>query len=55
MYTKKEMPWVEYLVLDETTRKRKLREDTPSDIREKYEVYEAELAREKQQGKMLPK
>ena len=36
MFTFDDAPWVEYLEIDEETRQRKLRDDTPEEIREKY-------------------
>lgn len=39
MLTFEEAPWVEYLEIDEETRERKLRNDTPDEIRLKYEEY----------------
>lgn len=39
MLTFEEAPWVEYLVIDEETRQRRLRDDTPEEIRRKYEAY----------------
>lgn len=39
MLTLDEAPWVEYLEIDEETGKRRLQENTPPDIREKYETY----------------
>ncbi len=39
MLTIDEAPWAEYLEIDEETWERKLREDTPKDIREKYEQF----------------
>lgn len=39
MFTFEEAPWVEYLEIDEETRERRLRDDTPDEIREKYEEH----------------
>lgn len=39
MLTKNEAPWIEYLEIDEETRERKLRSDTPPEIRDQYEKY----------------
>lgn len=39
MLTFEEAPWVEYLEIDEDTRQRRLRDDTPEEIRNKYEAY----------------
>lgn len=53
MLTLSEAPWVEYLVIDEETGERKLREDTPQEIREKYESFCFE--QRKFRSEMLPK
>lgn len=39
MLTLFDAPWLEYLEIDEDTGERKLRDDTPQEIREKYEEY----------------
>ncbi len=39
MFTLNEAPWVQYLEIDEETGERKLRADTPEEIRQKYEDY----------------
>lgn len=39
MLTLEEAPWLKYLTIDEVTRERKLRNDTPKEIREKYEKH----------------
>ena len=39
MFTLEDEPWVLYLEIDEETLESKLRDDTPADIREKYEKY----------------
>lgn len=39
MLTLNDAPWVEYLEIDEITGERKLREDTPQAIRDKYDKY----------------
>jgi|GEM_PF-6078059 hypothetical protein len=39
MLTFEEAPWIEYLEIDEETRQRRLRDDTPEEIRRKYEAY----------------
>lgn len=39
MLTFEEAPWIEYLEIDEESRQRKLRDDTPDEIRNKYEEY----------------
>lgn len=53
MKTMNQAPWVPYLEIDESTGERILRDDTPEEIRRKYEEYLAE--RESQSSKMLPK
>lgn len=53
MLTLNEAPWVEYLEIDEETGERRLREDTPKEIREKYEEYRIEQRRNS--GDLLPK
>ena len=53
MLTRNEAPWIEYLVIDEKTRERKLRQDTPEEIRKKYEEYMVKMA--KLSKGMLPK
>ena len=53
MLTLGEAPWVEYLVINEETGERTLREDTPKEIREKYEEFCLEQS--KLAGEMLPK
>lgn len=45
MLTIDEAPWAEYLEIDEDTWERKLRPDTPQDIRERYEAYLQEQKR----------
>lgn len=52
MLTFNEAPWIEYLEIDEETGKRVLKEDTPKEIRDKYEAYL--LERNNNEG-MLPK
>lgn len=39
IFTQQQMPWVEYLEIDEKTLKRYLREDTPEQIKKMYEEY----------------
>lgn len=46
MLTFEEAPWVEYLEIDEETFERKLRSDTPEEIREQYEAYLMEQNRD---------
>lgn len=53
MLTFKDAPWVEYLEIDEETGKRRIKEDIPREIREKYELYC--LEQEKNKEEMLPK
>lgn len=53
MLTINEAPWVEYLVINEETGERTLREDTPKEIREKYDNFCLEQSKLK--GEMLPK
>lgn len=53
MLTSNEAPWIEYLEIDEETGKRRLREDTPQDIRARYEEYCAEQRKSK--DKPFPK
>lgn len=53
MKTLNQAPWIPYLEIDETTGERILRDDTPEDIRKKYEEYLSE--RKNQSTKMLPK
>jgi hypothetical protein len=53
MFTLNEAPWIEYLEIDEDTRERKLRADTPQQIKEKYEQFC--LEQEKLKNQMLPK
>ncbi len=53
MLTLNEAPWVEYLEIDEETGERKLRADTPQEIRDKYDEYCLELSRNS--GVLLPK
>ncbi|UWO50604.1 hypothetical protein NQ527_11905 [Eshraghiella crossota] len=36
MLTFLEAPWIEYLEIDENTGERRLRDDTPQEIRDKY-------------------
>ncbi len=42
MFTMEQAPWVEYLEIDEETLERRLREDTPDEIRALYEQHLAE-------------
>ena len=53
MFTIDDAPWVQYLEIDEMTGERKLREDTPGDIREKYEQHL--LEKRKNPGVRQPK
>ena len=53
MLTIYEAPWVEYLEIDEETGERKLRMDTPQEIRYKYENYCLEQC--KSNGELMPK
>lgn len=53
MLTFNEAPWVEYLEIDERTGERRLKEDTPQEIRDKYEEFCLEQRRN--EGEMLPK
>lgn len=53
MLTFNEAPWVEYLEIDEETGERRLREDTPKEIRDKYEAYLVE--QNNNSGNLLPK
>ena len=53
MLTFDEAPWVEYLEIDEETGERKLKENTPQEIRDKYEKYCLEQSRN--EDGMLPK
>ncbi len=53
MLTRNEAPWIEYLEIDETTRERRLRADTPEEICKKYEEYLLEM--KKLSDGMLPK
>ena len=39
IFTKEQMPWIEYLEIDSKTLKRYLREDTPEQIKKMYEEY----------------
>lgn len=39
MLTFFDAPWIEYLEIDEDTGERKLRDDTPHEIRDKYEEH----------------
>ena len=39
LMTFEQAPWVEYLEIDEKTGERRLRKDTPKDIRIAYEKY----------------
>lgn len=55
MLTNQDAPWIEYLIIDETTRKRVLREDTPDDIREKYEEYQAVIDQQIKSGETISK
>ena len=55
MLTKKEAPWLEYLIIDEKTRERKLKNGTPETIRKAYEEYMASLKKQMQCGKKIPK
>lgn len=53
MLTINEAPWIEYLEIDEDTRQRKLRENTPQEIRDKYDRYC--LEKSQIEGEMRPK
>lgn len=53
MLARNEGPWIEYLEIDEKTRERRLRQDTPEEICKKYEEYVAEML--KLSEGMLPK
>ncbi|MBQ8636750.1 MAG: hypothetical protein IJ423_01995 [Clostridia bacterium] len=55
MLTNQDAPWIEYLIIDEDTRKRVLRKDTPDDIREKYEKYQAIINQQVKSGEALSK
>lgn len=53
MFVQNEALWAEYLEIDEETRERKLRDDTPEEIRQLYEDYLKQL--EENPSEMLPK
>lgn len=53
MLTRSEAPWIEYLEIDEDTGERKLRADTPQEIRDKYDAYC--LRQRTDSGELLPK
>lgn len=42
MYTKDQMPWIDFLMINETTGQVVLKPDTPIDIKEKYEQFSCE-------------
>lgn len=39
IHTEEEMPWIRYLIIDEYTRERKLKENTPEEIKSKYNEF----------------
>ena len=53
MLTFNEAPWVEYLEINEETGERCLKDNTPQEIREKYEEYCND--QRQHNGEMLPK
>lgn len=53
MLTFNEAPWIEYLEIDEETGQRRLRADTPKEIRDKYNKYL--LEQEKYTEELRPK
>lgn len=55
MLTNNEAPWVEYLVIDEQTRKRTLSADAPEDVKVAYEEYQKEMLKQLQSGKPIEK
>ena len=55
MYTKEQMPWIEYLEIDETTLERKLRKDAPKEIKEAYQKYLEEIEEYKKKNLHITK
>lgn len=50
-----QVPWIEYLEIDEETLERKLRPNTPYKIKKAYEKYQLEVQEHIKNGTMIPK
>ncbi len=55
MQTIEQVPWVPYLYIDEETGERKIREDMPEEIRNKYNEYLRDIERKTQNGELIAK
>ena len=55
MHQEKDMPWVNYLVLDEETLESSLMPDAPEEIRREYEKYMNELQQYILAGEKIPR
>ena len=55
MYTKEQIPWVEYLEIDKTTLETKLRKNAPKEIKEAYQKYLEEMKEYKKKNLPISK
>ena len=55
MLTKENMPWIDYLEIDEKTGERKLNPNTPNKIKETYQKHQREIQKYINNKTMIPK